>query len=56
MLAVDGKNLRGARNEHGEQTKLVAVFDYTEHLALAQVQVVGADELGAFTPGAGHHR
>ena len=48
VLAVDGKTLRGARGEGGEQTKLVAVFDHAEHLALAQVQVVGGDELAAF--------
>ena len=48
VLAVDGKTLRGARGEGGEQTKLVAVFDHAEHLALAQVQVVAGDELTAF--------
>ena len=48
VLAVDGKTLRGARDQGGEQTKLVAVFDHAEHLALAQVQVVGGDELAAF--------
>ena len=50
VLAVDGKTLRGARDERGEQTKLVAVFDHTDHLALAQVKVVDGDELAAFTP------
>jgi predicted transposase YbfD/YdcC len=50
VLAVDGKTLRGARDEHGEQTKLVAVFDHAEHLVLAQVEVAGADELAAFAP------
>ena len=30
--------------------KLVAVLDHTERLALAQVKVVGGDELAAFVP------
>jgi len=50
ILAVDGKTVRGARGEDGQQTKLVAVFDHTEHLALSQIEVVGGDELGAFAP------
>jgi predicted transposase YbfD/YdcC len=50
VVAVDGKTLHGARDERGEQTKLVAVLDHAEHLALSQVQVVGADELAAFVP------
>jgi predicted transposase YbfD/YdcC len=50
VLAVDGKTLRGARAEAGEQTKLVAVLDHAERLALAQVEVVGGDELAAFVP------
>jgi predicted transposase YbfD/YdcC len=50
VLAVDGKTLRGARTDHGEQTKLVAVFDHAEHLALSQVEVVAGDELAAFAP------
>jgi predicted transposase YbfD/YdcC len=50
VLAVDGKTLRGARGPNGGQTKLVAVFDHVEQLALSQVQVVGADELAAFAP------
>jgi predicted transposase YbfD/YdcC len=50
VLAVDGKSLRGARDEGGEQIKLVAVFDHTQHLALAQVQVLDGDELAAFAP------
>jgi predicted transposase YbfD/YdcC len=48
VLAVDGKTLRGARDEHGERTKLVAVFDHTEHLVLSQIEVAGGDELAAF--------
>src|SRR4051794_14739674 len=35
VLAVDGKTLRGARDEDGQQTKLLAVFDHTDHLMLA---------------------
>ena len=50
VLAVDGKTLRGARDQHGEQTKLVAVLDHAERLALVQVEVVGGDELAAFAP------
>jgi predicted transposase YbfD/YdcC len=50
VLAVDGKTLRGARDEAGEQTKLIAVLDHAERLALAQVQVFGGDELAAFVP------
>src|SRR3954468_10457190 len=40
----------GARDQGGEQVKLVAVFDHAEHLALAQVEVVDGDELAAFAP------
>src|SRR3954447_16694026 len=50
VLAVDGKTLRGARDEYGEQTKLVAVLDHVEQLALSQVEVTGGDELAAFVP------
>jgi predicted transposase YbfD/YdcC len=50
VLAVDGKTLRGARDKHGEQTKLVAVLDHAQRLALSQVKVVGGDELAAFVP------
>jgi predicted transposase YbfD/YdcC len=49
-LAVDGKTLRGARTDDGEQAKLLAVFDHAEQLALSQVQVAGGDELAAFVP------
>src|SRR3954451_11480475 len=48
--AVDGKTLRGARDERGKQTSLVAVVDHAEHLALSRVQVVGAEELAVFGP------
>jgi predicted transposase YbfD/YdcC len=50
VLAVDGKTLRGARDQVGEQTKLVAVLDHAERLALAQIEVVGGDELASFMP------
>src|SRR4051794_28783936 len=50
VLAIDGKTLRCARDPAGEQTKLLAVLDHAERLALAQVQVVGGDELAAFVP------
>jgi predicted transposase YbfD/YdcC len=50
VLAVDGKTLRGARDDDGEQTKLLAVFDHADQLALSQVEVVGGDELAAFVP------
>jgi predicted transposase YbfD/YdcC len=50
VLAVDGKTLRGARDEHGQQTKLVAVLDHAEQLVLSQVPVVDGDELAAFVP------
>jgi hypothetical protein len=50
VLAVDCKTLRGARNAAGEQAKLVAVLDHADHLTLAQVEVVGGDELAAFEP------
>ncbi|MDP9359230.1 MAG: ISAs1 family transposase [Chloroflexota bacterium] len=48
VLAVDGKTLRGARLPDGAQTKLVAVFDHTDHLVLSQAEVAGGDELAAF--------
>ncbi|MCV2491907.1 ISAs1 family transposase, partial [Geodermatophilus sp. YIM 151500] len=50
VLAVDGKTLRGARDGEGEQTKLLAVFDHLDQLALSQVEVAGGDELAAFVP------
>jgi predicted transposase YbfD/YdcC len=49
VLAVDGKTLRGARDGHGGQAKLIAVFDHAEGLALAQAEVSGGAELAAFT-------
>src|SRR3954471_2051893 len=50
VLAGNGTTLRGARDKHGEQTKLVAVLDHAERLALAPVKVVGGNELAAFVP------
>src|SRR4051812_36586848 len=50
VLAVDGKTLRGPRDKDGEQTKLIAVLDHAEHLALSQIEVVGGDEMAAFAP------
>ena len=49
-VALDGKTLRGARDGHGGQAKLVAVFDHATGLVLSQAAVTGGDELGAFTP------
>jgi predicted transposase YbfD/YdcC len=49
-LAVDGKTLRGARTSDGERTKLLAVFDHADQLAISQIEVVGGDELAAFVP------
>jgi predicted transposase YbfD/YdcC len=50
VLAFDGKTLRGARTCDGGQAKLVAVFDHTHGLVLAQAEVAGGDELAAFIP------
>lgn len=48
VLAVDGKNLRGARQPDGQQTKLVAVVDHTHRLVLTQTEVVDGNEIAAF--------
>lgn len=50
VVAVDGKTLRGARHDPGDQTKLVAVFDHAHRLVLSQAEVSGGDELAAFVP------
>jgi predicted transposase YbfD/YdcC len=50
VVAVDGKTLRGARNGHGGQAKLVTVFDHAHRLVLSQAEVIGGDELAAFVP------
>ena len=39
VLAVDGKTLRGARNQTGSQAKLVAVYDHLDQLVLTQIGV-----------------
>ena len=49
VLAVDGKTLRGARDQTGTQAKLMAVYDHRDRLVLAQTDVGGGDELAAFT-------
>jgi predicted transposase YbfD/YdcC len=48
VLAVDGKNLRGARQPDGQQTKLVAVLDHAHRLVLTQTEVCGGNEIAAF--------
>ena len=48
VLAVDGKTLRGARDQTGTQAKLMAVYDHRERLVLAQTDVGGGDALAAF--------
>jgi predicted transposase YbfD/YdcC len=49
VLAVDGKTLRGSRDGHGHQTKLVSVYDHAHQLVLTQAPVVAGDELTAFS-------
>ena len=49
VLAVDGKTLRGARDETGQQDKLVCVYDSAFGLVLTQTAVVDGDELAAFS-------
>jgi DDE family transposase len=48
VLAVDGKNLRGAHQPGGQQTKLVSVVDHTHRLVLTQTEVVDGNEIAAF--------
>jgi predicted transposase YbfD/YdcC len=48
VLAVDGKNLRGARQPDGQQTKLVSVIDHTHRLVLTQTEVDDGNEIAAF--------
>ncbi len=48
VYAVDGKNLRGARQPGGQQTKLVCVVDHTHRLVLTQTEVVDGNEIAAF--------
>jgi predicted transposase YbfD/YdcC len=48
VLAIDGKNLRGARHRDGQQTQLVSVIDHTHRLVLTQTEVVDGNEIAAF--------
>jgi predicted transposase YbfD/YdcC len=48
VLAVDGKNLRGARHADGQQTKLLAVIDHAHRLVLTQTEVADGNEIAAF--------
>jgi predicted transposase YbfD/YdcC len=48
VLAVDGKNLRGARLSDGQQIKLLAVIDHTHRLVLSQTEVCDGNEIAAF--------
>ena len=48
VYAVDGKNLRGAHQPGGQQTKLVCVVDHTHRLVLTQTEVVDGNEIAAF--------
>ena len=50
VVAVDGKTLRGARHDAGDQAELVAVFSHAHRLVLFQTAVAGGDELAAFVP------
>jgi predicted transposase YbfD/YdcC len=47
VLAVDGKNLRGARQPDAQQTKLLAVIDHAHRLVLTQTEVAGGNEIAA---------
>lgn len=49
VLAIDGKNLRGARQPDGQPTKLVAVIDHTSRLVLTQTEVGDGNEIAAFS-------
>ncbi len=48
VLAVDAKNLRGARQPDGQQTKLLSVIDSTHRLVLTQTEVADGNEIAAF--------
>jgi predicted transposase YbfD/YdcC len=48
VLAVDGKNLRGARHPDGQQTKLLSVVDHTHRLVLTQTEIDDGNEIAAF--------
>jgi len=48
VLAIDGKNLRGARHRNGQQTQLLAVIDHTHRLVLTQTEIADGNEIAAF--------
>jgi len=48
VLAIDGKNLRGARQRNGQQTQLVSVIDHAHQLVLTQTEVCDGNEIAAF--------
>jgi predicted transposase YbfD/YdcC len=48
VLAIDGKNLRGARPSDGQKTKLLAVLDHAHRLVLTQTEVCDGNEIAAF--------
>lgn len=50
-VAVDGKALRGVRNSGGEPVHLLAAFDHSNGLVLAQTDVDGkTNEITRFQP------
>jgi predicted transposase YbfD/YdcC len=51
VIAVDGKVLRGARLGDGRQVHLLAAYDTSTGIVLAQVQIAAkSNEIPAFTP------
>jgi predicted transposase YbfD/YdcC len=48
VLAVDGKNQRGAHQRNGQQTQLLAVIDHAHRLVLTQTEVDDGNEIAAF--------
>jgi hypothetical protein len=48
VLAIDGTNLRGARQPDGQQTKLLAVIDHTHRLVLTRTEICDGNEIAAF--------
>jgi DDE family transposase len=48
VLAIDGKNLRGARHRSGQQTQLLVVIDHTHRLVLTQTEIADGNEIAAF--------
>jgi predicted transposase YbfD/YdcC len=50
-VAVDGKTLRGAKQQHGRRVHLLAAMDHTSRAVIAQRQVNGAPrEVPGFVP------